>query len=449
MSDDFADLIHAAAPTEAEDFAATFDLGEPGSGWASVVGQPAAVHTLRLAAVAARATAAANGYAPEPPDALSGRAGATSPGASANNAMTHAWIFTGPPGSGRAAAARSFAAALQCSTPGEPGCGHCQDCHTTLGGTHPDVKLVATEQLTIGVDQARGLILGSAMSPTRGHYQVIVVEDAERLTEGAANVLLKAIEEPSPRTVWMLCAPSTRDLLPTILSRCRLVALRTPSPVAIAEALYREDGIEPSRGEELARAAQGDIERARSLALDPAAAARRADTLRLPREVGDIGRAFKAAGALVEAAAAEAKAKSEVLDAKETEELKVALGYGQGKGAGSARGVSGSAGLVKELETKQKRRATRLQRDALDRALVDIVGFYRDVLAVQFTAGRSPDSMFIHSDHAAQARSLAQASTPEDTMRRIESVFAARQAIAANVAPLLALEAMALTLSTR
>jgi DNA polymerase III subunit delta' len=447
MTEDFAVSDHATGlpaqpgPAGAPSHGSTVELGEPGSAWDAVIGQPAAVHTLRLAAIAARAGAEA-GRASQTPAAASENAGS-------NNAMTHAWLFTGPPGSGRAAAARSFAAALQCSTPGEPGCGHCQDCHTALTGTHPDVDLVATEQLTIGVEQARGLVMGSAMSPTRGHFQVIVVEDAERLTEGAANVLLKAIEEPSPRTVWMLCAPSSRDLLPTILSRCRLVALRTPSPAAIAEALHRQDGVEPGRGEELARAAQGDIERARALALDPAAAARRAETLRLPREVGDIGRAFKAAGALVDAAAAEAKGKSELLDAKELEELKVALGYGQGKGAGSARGVSGSAGLVKELETKQKRRTTRLQRDALDRALVDIVGFYRDVLAIQFTAGRSPDSALIHADHSAQARTLAQSSSPEDTMRRIESVFAARRAIAANVAPLLALEAMALTLSSR
>ena len=401
-------------------------FGEPGACWSEVIGQPAAVTTLRLAAIAARP-------------------GAVPPGIP-NGAMTHAWLFIGPPGSGRALAARAFAAALQCSDPGEPGCGHCQDCHTTLAGTHPDVQLVATEQLTIGVDQARGLVMGSAMSPTRGHYQVIVVEDAERLTEGAANVLLKAIEEPAPRTVWMLCAPSTRDLLPTILSRCRLVALRTPSPAAIAEALNRTDGVDLDRAEQLARAAQGDLDRARALALDPAAAARRAETLGIPRAVADIGRAFKAAGALVDAATAEAKSKSEVLDAKETEELKVALGYGQGKGAGSARGVSGSAGQIKELETKQKRRTTRLQRDALDRALVDLVGFYRDVLAVQFTDGQAPDTDLIHADHAAQTRSLAQSSTPEDTMRRIESVFAARRAIAANVAPLLALEAMTLTL---
>jgi DNA polymerase-3 subunit delta' len=418
-------------------------LGEPGSGWSGVIGQPAALATLRRAASAAR-----SGDAGTRSTALATSGGSTSGTVSGvtSGSMTHAWLFIGPPGSGRAAAARAFAAALQCTTPGEPGCGHCQDCHTTLAGTHPDVDLIATEQLTIGVDQARGLVMGSAMSPTRGRYQVIVVEDAERLTEGAANVLLKAIEEPSPRTVWMLCAPSTRDLLPTILSRCRLVALRTPSPVAIAEALHRSDGIELGRAEELARAAQGDLERTRALALDPAAAARRAETLKLPREVADVGRAFKAAGALVDAATAEAKGKSELLDAKETEELKVALGYGQGKGAGSARGVAGSAGIVKELETKQKRRTTRLQRDALDRALIDLVGFYRDVLMVQFTGGQSPDNSLIHSDHAAQARSLAQASRPEDTMRRIESVFAARKAIAANVAPLLALEAMTLTL---
>jgi DNA polymerase-3 subunit delta' len=168
----------------------------------------------------------------------------------------------------------------------------------------------------------------------------------------------------------------------------------------------------------------------------------------LPGEAGDVGRALKAAQSLVDAATAEAKALSEALDAKETEELKVALGYGQGKGSGSARGVAGSAGILKELETKQKRRATRTQRDALDRALIDIAAFYRDVLAQQFDPSGSAALGLVHEDHAQQTRSIAASSTPALTLRRIEAVLEARKAIAANVAPLLAVEAMALTLRT-
>lgn len=404
-------------------------MTRPGGAWSALIGQPDAVERLHAAALAARAV-------------LAGATGA------AAAAMTHAWLFTGPPGSGRSTAARAFAAALQCADPGVPGCGDCQDCHTALAGTHPDVTVVSTDQLTIGVDQTRGLVLGAAMSPSRRRWQVIVVEDADRMTEGAANVLLKAIEEPAPRTVWILCAPSTADMIPTILSRCRQLALRTPSPDAIADAFSEAEGVDRERARATAKAAQGHIGRTRALLFDAAAAAGRVEALRLPGEVGDVGRALRAAQSLVDAAAAEAKAMSDALDAKETEELKVALGYGQGKGSGTARGVAGSAGILKELETKQKRRATRTQRDALDRALVDIAAFYRDVLAQQFDRSGGQELRLVHEDHARQTRAIAENSDPAATLRRIEAVLQARKAIAANVAPLLAVEAMALTLRT-
>jgi DNA polymerase III subunit delta' len=408
----------------------------PGGVWDEVVGQPEVIGRLYRAAEAARAivSGAGSGGVPEPGSTTS---------------MTHAWLFTGPPGSGRSVAARAFTAALQCTDDKQIGCGHCAGCHTALTGMHPDVTLIATDQLTIGVDQTRGLVLGAAMSPAQRRWQVIVLEDADRLTEGAANVLLKAIEEPAARTVWMLCAPSSQDMLPTILSRCRQVVLRSPAPEAVADLLRRTSGVDQEMALAAARAAQGHIGRARALVTDSATAARRVEALRLPSEVGDIGRALKAAQRLVDAAAAEAKAVSEPLDAKETDELKVALGYGQGKGAGSARGVAGSAGLLKELETKQKRRATRLQRDALDRALLDIAAFYRDVLAIQFAAAdRSRPVAPIHADQVGFAQSLANSGGPDTTLRRIDAVLDARRAIAANVAPLLAVEAMALALRT-
>ena len=404
-------------------------MSNQGGAWSALIGQPDAVERLHAAAQAARAVLA----------------GQTGPAVAA---MTHAWLFTGPPGSGRSTAARAFAAALQCTDPLVPGCGQCQDCHTAFAGTHPDVTLVATDQLTIGVDQTRGLVLGAAMSPSRRRWQVIVVEDADRMTEGAANVLLKAIEEPAPRTVWILCAPSTQDMIPTILSRCRQLALRTPTPDAIADALSATDGVDRTRAYVAAQAAQGHIGRTRALLFDEAAAAGRTEALKLPSEVADVGRALRAAQSLVDAATAEAKAVSEALDAKETEELKVALGYGQGKGAGSARGVAGSAGILKELETRQKRRATRTQRDALDRALIDIAAFYRDVLVQQFDPSAAAALALVHQDHAQQTRTIAANSTPAATLRRIQAILDAREAIAANVAPLLAVESMALTLRT-
>lgn len=400
-----------------------------GAVWSELIGQPEAVERLGRAAVAARRV-------------LGGAGGASV------NAMTHAWLLTGPPGSGTRLAARAFAAALQCTGP-RPGCGRCPECHTALGGTHPDVTVVRSDQLSIGVDIARKLVRDCAMAPAGGRWQILVFEDADRLTEGAANVLLKGIEEPAARTVWILCAPSSRDLLPTILSRCRQLNLRSAAAADVAAALVERDGAAPELALLAARAAQGDYERARSLVLDPQAAARRAAVLRLPADARDLGRALNGAQALVDAAEAEAKAATESLDAAETEELKLALGYGQGKGAGSARGVAGSAGLLKELETKQKRRLTRMQRDCLDRALTDLLAFYRDVLALQLTSGAHAGGARpepVHGDQAAQAAELAAGSRPEDTLRRIDAILGARDAIAANVAPLLAVEAMAVSL---
>ena len=393
--------------------------------WTDLIGQGEVAARLVRAAEAARRV-------------LKGATGASV------NAMTHAWLITGPPGSGAGLTARSFAAALEC-TGGMPGCGQCQECRTTMGDTHPDVTVVRSDQLSIGVDIARKLVRDCAMAPAGGRWQIIVFEDADRLTEAAANVLLKGIEEPSARTVWLLCAPSSQDLLPTILSRCRQLVLRTPSVQAVAEALVQRDGAAYEQAAIAARAAQGDYERARTLVLDPEAAARRAAVLRLPVEARDIGRALTAAQALVDAAEAEAKAATEALDVHETEELKLALGFGQGKGAGTARGVAGSAGLLKELETRQKRRLTRNQRDALDRALNDLIAFYRDVLAVQLTSGGAGPEP-VHGDLRQQTAELARGSRPQDTLRRIDAVQRARRAIAANVAPLLAVEAMAVSL---
>ena len=166
-------------------------------------------------------------------------------------AMTHAWLFTGPPGSGRSVAARAFAAALLCP---DGGCGTCRECRTALEATHADVDVIATEGLTIKVEQARDLVQLAARSPSVGRYRIIIVEDADRLTERAADALLKALEEPTPRTVWMLCAPSVEDVIITIRSRSRHVRLRTPSVEAVADLLTRRDGVDPPMALYAARA---------------------------------------------------------------------------------------------------------------------------------------------------------------------------------------------------
>ncbi|WP_328398214.1 DNA polymerase III subunit delta' [Streptomyces sp. NBC_00390] len=356
--------------------------------------------------------------------------------------MTHAWLFTGPPGSGRATAARAFAAALQCTSPdralgGVPGCGFCDGCHTTLVGTHADVQVIRTDLLSIGVGQTRDLVRRAQLSPAGGRWQVIIMEDADRLTEGAGNVLLKAVEEPAPRTVWLLCAPSLEDVLPTIRSRCRHLTLRTPSVAAVADVLMRRDGIEPDVAASAARATQGHIGRARRLATDERARARRAAVLKLPLRVDDIGGCLKAAQELIDAAAEDANQVAEEIDAKETDDLKAALGASAG-----GRMPRGTAGAMKELEDKQKRRKTRTQRDSLDLALSDLTGFYRDVLALQL--GSSVE--LANSDVRDSLDRIARASTPESTLRRIEAVVECRQALESNVAQLLAVEAMTMAL---
>lgn len=356
--------------------------------------------------------------------------------------MTHAWLFTGPPGSGRSTAARAFAAALQCVSPdralgGAPGCGFCDGCHTSLIGTHADVQIVRTDLLSIGVKETRDLVRRAQMSPAGGRWQVIVLEDADRLTEGAGNVLLKAVEEPAPRTVWLLCAPSLEDVLPTIRSRCRHLTLRTPPVDAVADVLVRRDGVEPDVAAAAARATQGHIGRARRLATDQRARERRAAVLKMPLRVDDIGGCLKAAQELVDAASEEAKQVAEEIDVKETEELKTALGAAQG-----GRMPRGTAGVMKELEDKQKRRRTRTQRDSLDLALIDLTGFYRDVLALQLGSRIA----LANTEALDVLERLARDTAPESTLRRIEAIAECRDALDRNVAPLLAVEAMAVAL---
>lgn len=356
------------------------------------------------------------------------------------NAMAHAWLFTGPPGSGRSVLARSFAAALQCA---DSGCGECPQCADVRSGTHPDVTSLDTEGLNIKISQVRDLVPRAALRPSRGNWQIVIVEDADRLGEDAADALLLAIEEPPPRTVWMLCAPTAEDIVPTIRSRCRVVNLRTPPYGDVAKFLTDTEDVDPDTAEFAARAAQGHVGRARALALDGDARTRRSDMLRLPFALDSVRSCVEAAAKLVASAKEDADKRCDALDASELEELKTALGAGtKGK---RPRNLDSA---VKELEREQKLRRTRVQRDSIDRALVDVLALYRDVLMVQLGQGSTDDGSpgLINEELRSSINELAHAGTPEATLRRMQAVGEAREALGANAAPLLTLESMALTL---
>ena len=355
-------------------------------------------------------------------------------------AMTHAWLFTGPPGSGRSVAARAFAAALQCP---DHGCGHCTTCHTTLAGTHSDVREVVPEGLSIGVGEMRGLVQLAARRPATSRYQILIITDADRLTEGAANALLKAVEEPAEHTVFLLCAPSDHqdDVPITIRSRCRVVALRTPPADAIARVLVDRDGIPPDAAIWAASVSGGHVGRARRLARDPAARAHRETVLGLPLRLRGIGDAFAHAGDLVRAAKEEAAALSESRDLAEREEMAVAMGAG-GVGKGVAAAARGAKAAERELERRQKSRNTRTQRDAIDRALVDLASFYRDALVV----GSGAAVALTNPDRDADIRRAATEWSAESVLRRLEAVLDCRTALDQNVKPEIAVEAMMVVL---
>ena len=400
--------------------------------WDDLVGQERVVEQLTAAARAARATV------------LAGRGGPAAEAGGNASLMTHAWLLTGPPGAGQVTAARAFAAALQCTSPdldlgGTPGCGFCDGCHTVMAESHADVKFVRSDGLSIGVGDMRSLVLRASSYPTGGRWSVILIDAAHRLTEAAANALLKGVEEPSPRTVWLLCAPSVQDTLPTIRSRCRHLVLGTPSAAAVADTLVRRDGVDPVLARIAALAGQGDVERSRRLAVDEQARTRRLEVLRIPLEVDGVGGCLAAAQRLVDTAKADADALAETRDAKETGDLKAAYGAAEGLGGKAPRGM---AGAVKDLEKRQKSRATRTRRESLGVALLDLLSFYRDVLTLQLGAA----SALANEDQRPALGRVASAGPPEGTLRRIEAVLACRRALDRNVDPLLAVEAMTLAL---
>jgi DNA polymerase-3 subunit delta' len=353
--------------------------------------------------------------------------------------FSQAWLLTGPPGSGRSTAARLFAATLQCE---ENGCGKCVSCISVKNGTHPDVHVVAPQGLSYGIDDTKSLVREAALMPSLSQWNIIILEDADRLTTEAGNALLKAIEEPAKLTMWILCAPSSKDVLITIRSRCRIVSLRTPPADAIAELLIKRDGIDKAMAHFAAHASLGHVGRAKLLATDEQVRERRSLVLQVPFELKDLPSCFAAAQRLVDAATEDADIATDEMDEKELNNLLRA--YGEGAEGVTKRKVERLASSAKkELEEGQKKRYKRITRDRLDLTLQELAAFYRDVLVLQTGA----DIELFHSEMKGSIQRFADSSSINSTIKRLDSVEATRRMLNSEAAPLLVLESLTVQLA--
>lgn len=361
------------------------------------------------------------------------------------SAMTHSWLFTGPPGSGRSVAAQVFATALVCP---HGGCGECEQCRSAAAGTHPDILWVSTTGSVIPVETVREVIAAAAKMPVVSTWRVVVVEDADRLNEAGSNALLKSVEEPPGHTAFLLCAPSTdpQDLSITLRSRCRHIYIPTPSPAQVEKVLLDDAtlGLTPEQAAWAAGVSGGHIGRAKRLASSEVVRAKRAAALSLPRLVYEGPALYRFTSELVRVATEEVASSMEPVEAEERAELERALGVGA-KGRGAAKAQRGSAGVVKEMEKEHKNRRTRLVRDSLDLALIDVAGMYRDamMLAAGAVAGDAPVGGFQHPDKRATSAELARRNSPAALLQCLDAVAACRETLQLNVKPEVALDALA------
>ncbi|WJY96620.1 DNA polymerase III subunit delta' [Corynebacterium fournieri] len=355
-------------------------------------------------------------------------------------AMTHAWLFTGPPGAGRSQAALAFAAALMCTDPDEIGCGRCEACHLALAGTHTDLLHVVPQRVNIPVEYVRRTIVPQAARlPTVAPWRVIIIENADRLNTDAADALLKTVEEPPEHTVIIMCAPSTdpQDFSQTLRSRCRHLYVPAPTEDEVVRILVDEEGASEHDARLAAAATMRHVGRARLLVRSEKVQQRRSMAINLAELVFHGAQAFQAVGALVKAAESEAVEAHKAEDEAERAKLENALGMGA-KGKGAARALGGVASSIKALEEEQKKRGTRRKRDMFDLVLVDLAGVYRDAMIIQSGA----DLPLIHPDYEGLAREIAERTTADGLVECQEAIAQCRLRLAQQVQPAVAFNGM-------
>lgn len=353
-----------------------------------------------------------------------------------NSGFQHSWLFTGPAGSGRSTLARAFAAALQCE---KNGCGDCTSCKLIAADAHPDVRMLATDKVIISIEEVRQLVQFAALGSSLGEYRIVIIEDADRMTERTSNVLLKALEEPQPKTLWILCAPSAADMLPTIRSRTRNVVLRLPSTEEVAQLLMQRDGVKEELALASSRQAQQHVGMARRLALSADARKRRMDTLREIIGIKNLSGAMATAERLLGFAKKDAESSSEEKNLQERTKLLEAYGIEDEKIPANLRSE------FRQLEENQKRRNTRALRDGIDRIFTDMESLFRDILSLQL----GTNSPLINQELAEEIQLRANSTSAENSIGVLEAISTARSRIDANVRDLVVLESLCTKLIVR
>ena len=350
--------------------------------------------------------------------------------------ITQSWLICGPPGSGRSNMARAFAAALESPDHGmsaEP----TRVTQQVLAGTHPDVTVLTTNKVTIGIDQVREIITTSEQMPATAPWRIIIIEDVDRMLERTTNVLLKEIEEPAEHCIWLLCAPSAQDVLPTIRSRTRIVNLAVPSTQAVAGFLTSTTNVEPKVAQRAARLAEGHIGIAKLYATDERVMSDRDE---LVVGVLNLARAWDAvllAGNLIDNAKAQAEADANRITAGQEAEFRRINGL-----APSDRIPPKLRGAFNQIAKKDdvKRLVTRRTRDVLDRALNSIASIYRDVAVLQNNAEDSVG--LINLENRSSITELSVRLNRAGAVTRLDEVAHARKRLAGNGNPLLVFESL-------